>query len=68
MGAAATSQRKTIMMKFVLALDLAMAKLAAVPATVSDDDHMKRWNDYWVSPDLHLARLATLLASARPLR
>jgi hypothetical protein len=58
------------MMKFVLVLDLAMAKLATVPASVSEDDHMKRWNDYWVSPDpfLHMARLATLLASAEPRR
>jgi hypothetical protein len=56
------------MMKLVLALDLAMAK--RVPASVSEDDHMKRWNDYWVSPDpfLHMARLATLLASAEPRR
>jgi hypothetical protein len=61
---------KTIMMKFVLVLDLAMANFATVPASVSEDDHMKRRNDYWVSPDpfLHMARLATLLASAEPRR
>jgi hypothetical protein len=64
------SRRKTFMMKFVLGLGLAMAKLATVPAFVSEDDHMKRRNDYWVSPDpfLHMARLATLLASAEPRR
>jgi hypothetical protein len=54
------------MMKFVLGLDWAMAKLATAQVFVSEDDHMKRRNDYWVSPDpfLHMARLATLLASA----